>query len=125
MVIVSATTTSGGHKTPKQPRNYSPPPLGSTAPIHWDSPNRDTDPPVWAMIGDVIEKGTFVPPVTSSPHGPGGSVSSKFNSFPEPEKIGSEGGNVGYTDGSVQWVKQVAMRPHNATIPAGRIIGYW
>ena len=45
--------------------------------------------------------------------------------FPEPEKIGSEGGNVGYADGSVQWVKQVMMRPHNATIPAGRIIGYW
>jgi prepilin-type processing-associated H-X9-DG protein len=77
------------------------------------------------MIGDVVEKGTFTPPVTSSPHGPGGSVSSKFNSFPEPEKIGSEGGNVGYADGSVQWVKQVMMRPHNATIPAGRIIGYW
>jgi len=53
------------------------------------------------------------------------SVISKFNSFPEPGKIGSEGGNVGYTDGSVQWVKQVMMRPHNATIPAGRIIGYW
>jgi prepilin-type N-terminal cleavage/methylation domain-containing protein/prepilin-type processing-associated H-X9-DG protein len=114
-----------GHKTPKQPENYSPPPRGSTAPIHWDSPKRDTDPPDWPMIGDVVEKGTFVPPVTSSPHGPGGSVSSEFNSFPEPEKIGSEGGNVGYADGSVQWVKQVMMRPHNATIPAGRIIGYW
>ena len=114
-----------GHKTQKKPKNYSPPPLGSTAPVHWDSPNRDTDPPVWAMIADVIEKGTFTPPVTSSPHGSGGSVISSFNSFPEPEQIGSEGGNVGYVDGSVQWVEQTMMRPHNATIPAGRIIGYW
>ena len=77
------------------------------------------------MIADVIEKGTFTPPVTSSPHGSGGSVISNFNSFPEPEQIGSEGGNVGYVDGSVQWVEQTMMRPLNATIPAGRIIGYW
>ena len=40
-----------GHKTPKQPKNYSPPPLGSTSPIHWDSPNRDTDPPGWRLPG--------------------------------------------------------------------------
>ena len=80
-----------GHKTPKQPKNYSPPPLGSTAPIHWDSPNRDTDPPVWAMIGDVIEKGTFVPPVTSSPHDLGAVSLANSTPFPSQRRSGRKG----------------------------------
>ena len=94
-------------------------------PWPWDSPQRATDDPTWPMIGDVIEKGTVNPAITSSPHGTAGPVKSAENSFPEPETIKSQGGNVGLVDGSVNWRKQSEMNPHNATIPSGRIICYW
>jgi len=94
-------------------------------PWPWDSPQRATDDTNLPLISDVIEKGTVNPPITSSPHGATGPVKSGENSFPEPETIKSQGGHVGLVDGSVNWRKQSEMRPHNATIPSGRIIGYW
>jgi len=77
------------------------------------------------MIGDVIEKGTVNPPITSAPHGPTGPVKSTERVFPEPSELRSQGGHVGLVDGSVQFRKQTQMRPRNATIPFGSIIGYW
>jgi hypothetical protein len=48
----------------------------------------------------------------------------------EPEVIGSEGGNVGTVDGSVQWRKQRLMHPRFVLWkvnggPDGNYIGYW
>ena len=77
------------------------------------------------MIADVIEKGTVRPNVTSAPHGPAGPVRSPEGSLPEPEELKSTGGNVGRVDGAVVWTPQQQMKPHNATIPSGSIIGYW
>jgi len=77
------------------------------------------------MIADVIEKGTVRPNITSAPHGPTGPVRSQKGHLPEPEEINSRGGNVGYLDGSVQWVPQNQMVEHHATIPHGAIRGYW
>lgn len=112
-----------GHRTAQDQRDRNAD-YGSD-PWPWDSPQRATDDPTWPMIGDVIEKGTVNPPITSSPHGPTGPVKSADNVFPEPESLRSQGGNVGLVDGSVNWRKQSEMRPRNATIPFGRIIGYW
>jgi prepilin-type N-terminal cleavage/methylation domain-containing protein/prepilin-type processing-associated H-X9-DG protein len=94
-------------------------------PAPWDSPKKDTDPPDWPMIADVIEKGTVTPNVTSSPHGPTGPVRSAEGQLPEPEAIRSNGGNVALADGSVKWRNQRAMKEHYATIPNGSIRGYW
>jgi prepilin-type N-terminal cleavage/methylation domain-containing protein len=96
-----------------------------TGPAPWDSPKKDTDDPNWPMIADVIEKGTVRPNVTSAPHGPTGPVRSQEGQLPEPEEINSRGGNVGYLNGSVQWVAQNRMVEHYATIPHGAIRGYW
>jgi len=94
-------------------------------PAPWDSPKKTTDNPTWPMIADVIEKGTVTPNVTSAPHGPYGQVRSALGQLPEPETIRSQGGNLGQADGSVSWQAQRRMKPHDATIPAGSIIGYW
>lgn len=94
-------------------------------PAPWDSPKKSTDNPTWPMIADVIEKGTVTPNVTSAPHGPYGPVRSAIGQLPEPETLRSQGGNLGAADGSVLWQPQRRMKPHNATIPAGTIIGYW
>ena len=94
-------------------------------PAPWDSPKKDTDPPDWPMISDVIEKGTVTPNVTSAPHGPTGPVRSAEGQLPEPHAIRSQGGNVGLADGSVNWRKQAVMKEHYATIPNGLIRGYW
>lgn len=111
-----------GHSTAKDKRSRTPPFQG---PAPWDSPQRDTDSPQWPMIADVIEKGTVRPNVTSAPHGPSGPVRSTEGQLPEPEDIRSAGGNVGRVDGSVAWKPQSQMVEHYATIPFGRIRGYW
>jgi prepilin-type N-terminal cleavage/methylation domain-containing protein len=112
-----------GHRTNQDERDRNADYGDSPSP--WDSPQRATDDPTWPMIGDVIEKGTVNPPITSAPHGPTGPVKSAERVFPEPEALKSQGGNIGLVDGSVNWRKQTEMRPHNATIPFGSIIGYW
>ena len=111
-----------GHSTKDDKRSRTPPFRG---PAPWDSPIKDTDSPQWPMIGDVIEKGTVTPNVTSAPHGPTGPVRSPVGETPEPEAIRSTGGNVGHLDGSVLWRNQTEMDEHYATIPFGAIRGYW
>jgi hypothetical protein len=80
------------------------------------------------MMADVIEKGTANPHVTSAPHGRGGPVQSALNSLPEPEEIGSMGGNVGLVDGSVAWRNQRIMHARYvywSPNPGLSIIGHW
>lgn len=107
------------------------------APAPWDSPKRSTDmSPYTVLLADIIEKGTELAgtsaTATSAPHGHGGPKTSGPNVFVDPATIGSEGGNVGLVDGSVQWRKQSAMRPRYVRFngpapytPYDQIIGYW
>jgi len=98
----------------------------------WDSAQKDTTTvtPYMDMIGDVIEKGTASPPVTSGPHGRGGPVQSQAGTTPEPDAIGSRGGNVGEVDGSVVWRNQRDMHQRSVLwsatgVPASSVFGYW
>jgi prepilin-type N-terminal cleavage/methylation domain-containing protein len=95
----------------------------------WDSPKRTTDQSPYAvMMADVIEKGTANPNVTSAPHGRGGPVQSALGTLPEPEAIGSQGGNIGLVDGSVEWRKQRVMHARYvywSPNPGLNIIGHW
>jgi prepilin-type N-terminal cleavage/methylation domain-containing protein len=94
----------------------------------WDSPKRSTDTsPYMVMMADVIEKGTVNPNVTSAPHGRGGPVQSSPGNLPEPEQIGSMGGNIGLVDGSVEWRNQRVMHArfvYWSPNPATSIIGH-
>jgi len=97
----------------------------------WDSPKKTTQStPYMAMMGDIIEKGTASPAVTSAPHGRGGPVQSGAGSAPEPAAIRSAGGNCGLVDGSVEWRNQRVMhqryfRWSAAGAPQSNIVGYW
>jgi prepilin-type N-terminal cleavage/methylation domain-containing protein len=95
----------------------------------WDSPKKSTDnSPYMVMMADVIEKGTANPNVTSAPHGRGGPVQSALGTLPEPEEIGSKGGNIGLVDGSVEWRNQRIMHARYvywSPNPGINIIGHW
>ena len=87
--------------------------------------------PYTVMMADVIEKGTVNPAGTSAPHGRGGPVQSPIGSLPEPEAVGSMGGNVGLVDGSVEWRNQRVMHARlvrwsgNPAASHTTIIGHW
>jgi len=96
----------------------------------WDSPRKASqDSPYMVMAADIVEKGTVDPAVTSAPHGRAGPVQSAVGTLPEPEAIGSRGGNVGLVDGSVQWRNQRQMHGRLVrwvgTTPGTTIIGHW
>ena len=107
------------------------------APAPWDSPKRSSDNTQYTvLLADIIEKGTELAgssaTATSAPHGHAGPKTSGPNVIVNPAAIGSEGGNVGLVDGSIQWRKQVAMRPRYVRFegpapftPYDQIIGYW
>jgi len=105
-------------------------------PAPWDSPQRTTDPQTrWSVsLSDVIEKGTDVDgnatKVTTAPHAVGGASVSGSGQLVEPTRIGSEGGNVGLPDGSVEWRRQARMNPHSVVFDSSgtanaNYIGYW
>lgn len=110
-----------------------------SAPAPWDSPRRTTDvTPYSFLLADVIETGTqlvgTVPNATSAPHTRAGLKVSGPNTLVDPAVIGSEGGNVGLMDGSVNWVKQAAMHPRYISFTGNGsggynldnvIVGYW
>jgi len=88
------------------------------------------------FTADVIEKNTQVVPgagnSTTAPHTASGRRISGAGILPEPEAIGSQGGNVGMVDGSISWRRQAAMHPRavrwlnqGATTDSGHAIGYW
>jgi prepilin-type N-terminal cleavage/methylation domain-containing protein len=80
------------------------------------------------MMADIIEKGTADPAGTSAPHGKTGPLQSPLNTYPEPEQLGSRGGNIGLVDGSVEWRQQRVMHArfvYWGPDPAASIIGHW
>jgi len=98
----------------------------------WDSPKKATaNSPHMVIMADIIEKGTVNPASTSAPHGRGGPVQSAIGSLPEPDAIGSVGGNLGLVDGSVEWRIQRLMHGRlvrwsgNPAAPQYNIIGHW
>jgi hypothetical protein len=86
-------------------------------------------------MSDVIEKGTGIAPtgnnITVAPHAKTGRRSSASGSLPEPESIGSNGGDVGKVDGSVEWRKQTDVHARIVrwnslgTVPDTTVSGYW
>ena len=104
-------------------------------PAPFDSPQRSTDQTRWTvLLADIIEKGTDVvgnaTKVTSAPHALAGAVVSPSGQLVEPGRLGSEGGNAGLVDGSVEWRKQIRMKPHTVVLDAQatgnpNYIGYW
>jgi prepilin-type N-terminal cleavage/methylation domain-containing protein len=109
------------------------PVLGITTP--WDSPQKTTDFTRYSLLlADIIEKGTdATPPLTGKytgvPHSASGLRKSALGTTPEPSALGSEGGNVGLVDGSIEWRNQLIMRPRwiefSAAGAPGAYIGYW
>jgi hypothetical protein len=117
-----------------RPRNgsypYVPPTIVSiTTP--WDSPQKTTDStPYMALLAEIIEKGTDdpAPKHTTVPHSPSGFVTSA--ALPEPQTLKSQGGDVGLVDGSIEWRKQLIMRPRYVLFnpggaPSSTYTGYW
>ena len=95
----------------------------------WRSPQRLSDHSRLVMTVDVIEKNTLQSllgnNITHSSHGEGGGVvASESGQVPEPQAIGSAGGNLSYVDGSVDWIDQNDMVSHPANFHGG-IRGYW
>jgi prepilin-type N-terminal cleavage/methylation domain-containing protein len=108
-------------------------------PAPFDSPKKTTEQtPYTVLMADLIEKGTdngtigstTLKDFTSTSHSRSGLRYSGSGQVVDPEVIGSEGGNVGKVDGSVEWRRQKIMKPHsviwNASgSPGNNIIGYW
>jgi len=107
-----------------------------TLPWPWDSPKKTTDvTPYTAFLADVISKGTDtyanLQNVTDAPHTHcAGARIGPNNALIEPDAIGSEGGNVGAVDGSVEWRNQLLMHQrislfNTNTGPNQSYINYW
>ena len=108
-------------------------------PAPFDSPKKSTEiTPYSVLMADLVEKGTdnfsvggtVLQNITSTSHASSGMRHSGTGQLVEPEVVGSEGGNVGTVDGSVQWRKQRTMKPHyvvwNASgNPSTGFTGYW
>ncbi|MGB7159593.1 MAG: prepilin-type N-terminal cleavage/methylation domain-containing protein [Tepidisphaeraceae bacterium] len=97
---------------------------GEPAPGHrLRSPQNLKEKAAWVIASDAIEKNTAAGLLglrqTTSPHGKRGYVGTS-GATPEPETIGSLGGNFAYGDGSVRFVPQNELAPfyvtHNTTI---------
>ena len=111
----------------------------SPATTPWNSPYKSSElTPYSYLMADIIEKGTELvgqnATTTSAPHSAAGAVTGTAGQVVDPTLIGSQGGNIGTMDGSVQWRKQAMMRPRyvrfqpsggNAWTPYDQIIGYW
>ena len=90
------------------------------------APMRPSESPRLILASDVIEQGTIYGTglirQSSAPHGARGMVGGD-PSIP-PERLGSQGANVAYLDGSVVWVGQKELKKHASRV-AGDIFGYW
>ena len=119
--------------TDKRPRDVDAG-VGNMQP--WDSPqNTSQRTPYMYLLADIIDNGASLPTdttqTTSAPHTTTGNK--VVNGLVDPAKIGSEGGNVGLVDGSVEWRKQGRMKRRAVTWSetgpggggSGGYLGYW
>jgi len=78
------------------------------------------------MVADINEEGTLTPPVTSVAHGPKGFASANAPAgVITPERVGAEGGNLGYIDGSVHWRRIDRMNAHNNHQTRTNVLAWW
>lgn len=111
-------------------RNLASWPNPDTDPFQdWDSPQTLDENSDLVMTGDIIEKGTFFTPyglnLTHASHGSNGVTFGASGGGEEPEDIGSTGGNVGRTDGSVRWFVQNEMEEYQVTGQPSTITGFF
>ena len=92
---------------------------GEAAPGHrLRMPMQTRDKGKYVLWSDCIESGTSSGfgftgfKVITAPHGKNGLVSSNAATLPDPVTLGSQGGNFGFMDGSVQWYQQKDLVPH-------------
>jgi prepilin-type N-terminal cleavage/methylation domain-containing protein/prepilin-type processing-associated H-X9-DG protein len=91
------------------------------APLHTGNPAKHV------LASDVIEKATataYIGKQTTAPHGKRGWVASPINTTPEPEVIGSQGGNFAFLDGSVQFIPQGELAQFKAATGNSAITAY-
>jgi prepilin-type N-terminal cleavage/methylation domain-containing protein len=106
---------------------------GPTLTWPWDSPKKTTDilTPYTVLLADIVSIGiddfAAETDVTVAPHTASGLRHASGS--PPPVALGSEGGDVGSMDGSIQWRKQLYMHQHwtfwNPTPVQNDYIGYW
>ncbi|MEM1355786.1 MAG: prepilin-type N-terminal cleavage/methylation domain-containing protein [Planctomycetota bacterium] len=77
------------------------------------------------LIADLNFEGSSFPPVISAVHGPQGIIREATSGTTTPNDIGSEGGNLGYVDGSVQFRPAREMRRHRAIQNGTPFYGWW
>lgn len=118
----------------RDPNNYAP---NGTVKVPWDSPQKTTDHgPYYVLAADLIEKLSdnygSLKDVTTVPHTSSGFRAGPSNTPLEPSALKSDGGNVALVDGSVEWRKQIKMRPRvvvwrndNPQTSANQNTGYW
>jgi prepilin-type N-terminal cleavage/methylation domain-containing protein len=103
-------------------------------PWPWDSPKKTTDKtPYTAFLVDVIGRVDVYGPlmnVTVAPHTPGGPKVGPPGQPIDPAALGSDGGNMGDVDGSVEWRKQLLTHQrislfNTNTGPDANYIYYW
>jgi prepilin-type N-terminal cleavage/methylation domain-containing protein len=110
---------------------------GPAVPWPWDSPKKTTDisTPYTVLLADIISFGIdnfgAEMNVTVAPHSAGGLRHSPtvLTTEQEPLRIGSQGGNIGSLDGSVEWRPQSVMHERwtfwNPAPVQNDYIGFW
>ncbi|MEM9345625.1 MAG: prepilin-type N-terminal cleavage/methylation domain-containing protein [Planctomycetota bacterium] len=77
------------------------------------------------LVADLNFEGSSFPPVISAVHGPQGIIREATSGTTTPNDIGSEGGNLGYVDGSVQFRPAREMSRHRAIQNSTPFYGWW
>lgn len=78
------------------------------------------------MLADINEEGTLYPPVTSVAHASRG-YSQRYSPAGKllPSEVGSEGGNLGFVDGSIHWRNFADMNAHNNHQSRTNVLAWW
>src|SRR5204862_7596974 len=105
----------------------------ATSPWPWDSPKKSTDPntPYTVILADIISFGIdnfgTEANVTVAPHARCGMRHTTTTT--DPVVLGSDGGNIGLMDGSVEWRNQRVMHQRwtfwNPSPVQNDYIGFW
>jgi prepilin-type N-terminal cleavage/methylation domain-containing protein len=88
----------------------------------WKSARRIDDSAGLEIIGDIIEEATVTPAISSASHGSRGRVTGAASLTPQ--MLGSQGGNIVFSDMSVRFRTQADMFRRAAS--SGQVVkGYW